>query len=473
MDGKASLATLARESAIYGGGMVLVRGLGFLLTPLFTRLLDANEFGTLDLLQTGALLSALLLSLRLESAVLRYHGEEDLKTLFSTYLIAQLAMGVAFLVITTVAIVPVARRWHAIGSPIALATASLSVVTGLLYGHALTLLRAEREVVRASSIIAAEAALNVGLSVALVAGAGWGIPGIFASRVLADGSLAAAVLVGRRRVYGWCFSWPVLLRMLRFSAPTIPDGLLSFAAAHVGKIVLLRHASLSEVGVLAVANRLSGPLNLAFQSFRQAWLPYAFSVAKQPEARKLYASVLTMYARLAGLLAFAMVLFAREIVLLFAGAAYFEARWLLGVVVATAVIGGLPYILNIGLLLAEKTRYYGIALLMSSTITIAASIVFVPQWGMLGAPIAGLLGAIVLAGAVLFLSQRIRPMPYDVTGLAVLGGVVVGLAVIGATEVVDWPLPVRLGILAVGVACVLRTGSLRDAMRALFVRRSA
>lgn len=470
MDARASLAPLARESAIYGIGMLLVRGLGFLLTPIFTRVLEPDQFGVLDLLQTAALLSSLVLSLRLESAVLRYYDEEDRHTLFSTYLITQTAVGATFLAISAGLIVPVARRWQAIDSPSVVVLVALSVVAGLFYGHALTLLRVERQAARVSAVIATETVLNVALSVALVAGAGWGLHGVFASRALADGLLAAVVLVQRRRVYGRRFSRPLLRRMLRFGTPTLPDGLLSFAAAHIGKVVLARQAPLADVGVLAVVNRLAGPLTLGFQSFRQAWLPYAFSVAKEPAAYQLYAKVLRAYARLSCLIAIALVLVGRELVLVFAGPAYLDARWLLGTVLASAVIGGLPYIFNIGLLLAEKTRYYGLAVLLSSLVTVAGSFAFIPLWGLAGAPVATLLGAITMAGAVLWFSQRIRPMPYDFASLAASVAVVIGLALIGATKFVDTPLPVRLAMLAVIAGFVVRRIPVRDVLQALLAR---
>lgn len=469
MDARVSLAPLARESAIYGVGMLLVRSLGFLLTPIFARVLAPDEFGALDLLQTGALLSSLVLSLRLESAALRYAYEEDRCTLFSTYLIAQTVLGMVFLAVSAGVIAPVARRWPAIESPSVVILVALSVVAGLFYGHALTLLRLERRAARVSAVIAAETVLNVVLVVALVAGAGWGLHGVFASRALADGLLAAAVLTHRREVYGCRFSWPVLRRMLRFGLPTLPDGLLSFIAAHVGKVVLARHAPIADVGVLAVAHRLAAPLHLGFQSFRQAWLPFAFSVSNTPEAELRYAKVLAVYARLACLVAVGLVLVGREAVLVFAGPAYLEARWLLGTVVATAVIGGLPYIFNIGLLLAERTGYYGVAVLLSSAVTVAGSLALVPRWGLAGAPAAALFGAIALAGAVLWFSQRLRPMPYDPFSLAGVGVVTIGLAVIGATEFVDWPLALRLVMFAVVVGYA-GAKIPRDVVRALIAR---
>jgi len=468
---KSSFGALVRESAIYGGGMVLVRGIGFLLTPLFTRLFDAAQFGTLDLLQTAALPASLMLSFRMESAALRYYGEEDRSALFSTYLIAQIVVGGAFLVGTWWILVPVFRYWTGFDDAVTTMMAGCSVVVGLLYAHVLTLLRAEREAARASLVIALETVLNVSLAIALVAGLRLQLAGVFASRVLADGVCTAIVLISRRHVYRLCFSWPIFLRMLRFGVPTLPEGLLSFVTAHIGKIILLRYASVADVGVLAVANKIAGPLKLAFQSFRQAWLPYAFSVSKNSDAHEVYAGVLRGYARLSAVIATAIVLFSREMVLVLAGAGYLEARWLVGWVVAAAVIGGLPYIVNIGLLLAEKTIYYTAAVFASAVATVIASATLISEWGLLGAVVAGLLGSFVFAGGVFYFSQRIRPMPYDLTEALFLSGAMIGLSGLGLTEIVDWPLPIRAGILLGVAALVMRGTPARDFVRGLLSRR--
>src|SRR5262249_58445535 len=102
------------------------------------------------------------------------------------------------------------------------------------------------------------------------------------------------------------------------------------------------------------------------------WFPYAFAVAGSDHADQLYARVLTGYARVTFVLCLGFVLFAREAVVVLAGAEYLDAAGLLGLIGGAAIIAGLPYVFNIGLLLQKRTGYYGIAVGLSSLVTIAA-----------------------------------------------------------------------------------------------------
>ena len=454
--GKNSLFALVSESAVYGIGMILGRGLGFFLTPILARSFNAREFGVLDLMQTGVLLCSMLLSFQMESALLRYYQEEpDKRLLVSTYLMTQLATGALFMMGVALVGVPLAGRYASLPGSMTMA-AAWSVVAGLIWTHAITLLRAERTAALAATMISLDTAVNIVVVLTLVVWLKWGITGYFAARAFSNMACSLTVLVLRRDLYRPRFSPSVLMRFLRFGLPLTPEGFVSFATSQVGKGFLLSYASLADVGLLAVTNRVATGIKLVLASLRQAWAPYAFSVANDANADEAYAAAFHGYARLAGFLMIAFVLLSREAVLILAGPQYLQARWLLGLVTAGAMIGGLPYLFNIGLLLGEKTVYYTVGVAASAVTVLLFSWLLIARFGLVGAPLSGLAGSLVLTGTVLYFAQKIRPVPYKMRVLWGFVGGVLAAAALGTTRLMDGPLMLRLLALTVAAVWMLR-----------------
>ena len=469
-----TLGALLRESAVYGMGMVLARALGFFLTPILARAFDAREFGILDLLQTGALLASTLLSFSMESALLRYYHETpDRAPLLSTYLLTQLGVGAVFVLAVAATGPGLVRHWGGPDAPGPVIAAGVSVVTGLVYTHALTMLRAERAAGEAATLIAIDTALNVGLVVAFLAG-GLGLTAVFLARATSDGLCAAGVIARHRARYRLTYSVPWLRRFLRFGLPLTPEGVLAFSASQVGKLFVLGYASVADVGLLAVANRIATALKLALGSLRQAWLPYAYSVAERSDSGDLYARAFRGYTRVALFLLVGFVLMSREIVLVLAGTEYLASRPLLGLIAAAAVVAGLPYIFNIGLLLEERTGYYTIGVVASAIVTVVAGWVLIGHLGVVGAPLSGVLGSLVMAACVLVFAQRVRPIPY---GRGRVGLFVAAVLAIGAAGVLDLSaalsLPVRVLLVLAAAWALLRAGLGVHLARRVLQRRPA
>jgi O-antigen/teichoic acid export membrane protein len=468
-----SLGALLRESAVYGLGMVMARALGFFLTPILARAFDAREFGVLDLLQTGALLSATVLSLSMESALLRYYHEtDDQPALLSTYLFTQLSVGVAFVLLMWGVGTTAVRVWSGLDAPALVMAAAGSVVAGLTYTHVLTLLRAQRVAGEAAGLIAINTALNFALVVALLAG-GSGLTGVFLARAASDTLCAAGVIVRYRASYRLTYSLPWLRRLLRFGLPLTPEGLLTFGASQVGKIFVLGYASVADVGLLAVANRIGVALKLVLGSLRQAWLPYAFSVAGRADAPDLYARAFLGYVRISLFLLAGFVLMAPEIILVLAGTDYTGSRPLLGLIAAGAVVAGLPYLFNIGLLLGERTGYYTLSVIASAVTTTVAAWLLIGRLGLVGAPLAGLAGSMVTTGSVLFFAQRVRPIPYGTWRVACFVLAALSIGALGTLDVGAIALPVRVVLVGLGAWAMLRGALSGDLVRRVLDRRPA
>src|SRR6185503_15994228 len=88
------------------------------------------------------------------------------------------------------------------------------------------------------------------------------------------------------------------------------------------RFALQHWRSLEEVGVYAVAVKFFAVVTLGVSAFQLAFGPFAFARAASPDAPRLYARVLALYAAVASFGALVCALWAPEIVGALAPAAY-------------------------------------------------------------------------------------------------------------------------------------------------------
>src|SRR5437899_12971221 len=89
---------LFKDSLIYGGTDFFSKGISALLFPIFTRLLNVEDFGLLSLITIIGTMGAMLIEFGINNAVqLLYYDKNwntDTKKLISTSFFLQLMIGV-------------------------------------------------------------------------------------------------------------------------------------------------------------------------------------------------------------------------------------------------------------------------------------------------------------------------------------------------------------------------------------------
>lgn len=466
-----SFLGLAKDIGIYGIGVFLSRALGLLLTPLLARTFTPEQFGLLDVLQTGGAFCAIFLSMQIESALLRYYGEgQDNSELLSTCICYQLAVTGLFLVAVSVVVQAVELPLALGPSPgLVMAVPALSVVSGLFYGHFLVLLRAQRKSRAASLAISANTVVAISTTLVAVLVLDMGIAGVFVAKVIADTVCAMSIFVPHRHLYKASFSMPLLRKLLGFCIPLTPDGILSFVSGHSAKGFIVAYSTILELGFLSVATKVVLVLGLALSSMRQAWLPYAYSVAGEANAPEIYSKVFATYVRISLAILCCFAFLAPELILIIAGPNYLPATSITGPLAAAAVLGGLPYVFNIGLLLKEKTKYYTVALVVSTAVILLSNSILIPKYGTMGAALCATVGAIALAVSVLYFAQRVYPIPYGTKRVALFVLSAIALGLVTTSNAVSWSLPIRI-IMAVALTAALIRPIVMMGLRQLLVK---
>ena len=99
-----------------------------------------------------------------------------------------------------------------------------------------------------------------------------------------------------------------------------------FALNVIDRLYLLRVESERAAGIYAVGIKLATAVILVVRGFQSAWPPLVYSVADDGEARRLYATVTTLYVIVVGSAVAALTLVGRWAVRLLAAPKFFEAH---------------------------------------------------------------------------------------------------------------------------------------------------
>jgi O-antigen/teichoic acid export membrane protein len=416
---------------IYGSGTLLNGVFNFVLIPLVTRYLLPAEYGVYALLEIALQFLLTIYGLGFNVSVLRaYSAARDLESktnLINNVLIFLISTSLVFsgAIITLAGLI---SKGVFSGVP-----ESFIVYTGFIvffesiWALFLTIFRAEQRPGKYIAASSFQAGLVAAITIVFVVGMGEKAEGIFKGRLIGDIIVCAVLLWDHRRKFSFDHSWNRIRNLLAYGLPILPVGLAIIWINLSGRYFLSLFSTLGEVGIYAIAQKLSGFTNLLLiQPFGTAWFPIMFDLEKRDDAPLIYARVITYYVLCAAIIFLVLTLFAPEIFLIFTSGSYQSGREVFPVLILGFLIYGLYYTLSIGIFLKSQNwimpYIYGAGII----INLLSNTILVRRYGAWGAALSMLLTFIVVSGCQGFIAQRYYPIPFefDRLGKILLVGVI-------------------------------------------------
>ena len=428
------LKRLLASSMAYQASSILAAALALFTLPLYTSALGTADYGYAETLLTFIILSSIVLRLGIAEAFVRFwFDDED----------AERRERLARTTVTVVAVSTTAAALAglAVAGPLSellLTTRDATLMAcGLLGLWAFTnlevayaLLRVEER--RAAFVRAslANVVLTVALTVVLVVVLDWG------ARWYVLGNYAASTVV---LVALWIDQGarirPIVPRglgpLVRFGAPTIPAEAAVFALNVVDRAYLLRVESPQAVGAYAAGVKLATAVILVVRGFQAAWPPLVYSVADDDQARRLYATVTTLYVLVVGLAVAALTLLGRWAVRLLLPPDFSSAHEALPWVALGWALYGLYLVFVTIAGRAKVTTRNAPAALIGLVVNVAVLVVAVPRVGIAGAGIALCAAYLAMLVTIHLLTRRLFPVPFEWWRMAAIAALLALLAVGG------------------------------------------
>jgi len=433
---------LARETMLYGLGVVLTRVISFLMLPIYTRYLTPADYGVLQLLQMTLDVTAILLSAGLTSGVLRFYlkadrEDERLAVVASAFflLLALNAIGTGALSLGAPWIAAAVLSGAGPEGPLLVRIVSVTFLLECWVAVPLLLLQARRQAGWYTAATLARISVQLGLNILLVVVLGFGVKGVLLGTLAANLLVGGALVVWMLRETGLRLRRSAVRDLRRFGVPYQIAMAGSFVLSFGDRAFLEHWQGLAAVGLYGLAYQFGLLLHgLGAGPFFRAWSPQRLGLADSPPAARdaSYNESLLALSLLVITLGVGLALFVRPALHVLSAPAFHPAAALVPLLLLSFVLQIWTDAVNLGIEVSEKTRYAGIAVWASVAAVLGLYLALVPGFGAMGAALARVVGMGLRLVLTYRFSQRLWPVGWRLApNLRVLGW---GAAAVVASE---------------------------------------
>lgn len=423
------LEKLAKQTAVYGVSTIVVRFLGYLLTPYYTRIFGTETYGVYTYAYALIPLAITLLSMGMESSYFRFSARAEetggdvraaKRRLFATTWGTTSLAAAVFLLAILLFRNPISR---AMGEAYAAHPQYVVLIAGIILFDIWSCIPFSRlrEQGRAGTFVGFKA---LSVSVNVVLAFAFGAAGLFATDFGVGWALVANAAASAVTWAALLFTTEgvvpridrkLLASILVYSMPLLIGGLAGTASEFIDRQLiasLVPEGALSQLGIYGAITKIAVVMMLFYQMYRLAAEPFFLSNFKKSDFVAMNAAALKYYVMASMMIFLAIVLF-RDLFALIVGRSFREGIFILPVVLGANVLTGVWLNLSFWYKREERTS---LAIVVTGT-GLAAILAFgvwlIPQWGYYGAAWARLASEAAMVAVSLWLNRRFFPTPYD------------------------------------------------------------
>jgi O-antigen/teichoic acid export membrane protein len=428
------LRRLATTGAAYTAASILSKVIAVALLPLYTRYLTPADYGAAEVMFAAIVSVSIVVRLGLIEALLRFYyadGEDPERVVASTFAgLFWFATIGALLALPFATPISEALLDRPATDLARISIGGLWVLT--MFEFLLTLFRLEERARAFFLTTIANVLTTIGVTVVLVVGAGEGARGLLLGSYATGAVTVLVLVILQRRRLSLRFDPGLLRRLLRFGLPTMPAEASLYLLNFVDRIIIVRTVGLAEAGLYSLAVKFAQGINVLVRGFQLAWPPLAYSIRDDGEARRAYATVVTLFVAGCAFVVTGMWLFSRWIVRALAAPRFFDSYEAIGLISTAVTLYALYMVLVVILGRTGRTEFNFPATFAALAANVALNLILVPPLGIVGAGLALVASYLVVLALMYWFTQRLFPVPYQWGRLARV--VLTAAALVGAGE---------------------------------------
>lgn len=418
------LRRLATTGAAYTAASILSKLVAVALLPLYTRYLSPGDYGAAEVLFSAVVAASIVIRFGLIEAILRFYYKDDedpdrvvAGTFAGLFWLSLLGVLVTLPFAGPISEALLLAEERPSLSPaeatdlVRIAVAGLWVLT--MWEFLLTLFRLEERARAFFLTTMLNVLASIALTVVLVVGFDEGARGLLLGSYATGAAFALGLAVLQWRRLSLRLDRPLLRRLFRFGLPTMPAEVSLYLLNFVDRLIIVRTVGLAEAGLYSLAVKFAQAVNVLVRGFQLAWPPLAYSIRDDEEARRTYATVVTLFTAGCAFVVTAMWLFSRWIVRALAAPDFFASYQAIGLITVGVTLYALYQVLIVILGRTGRTEFNFPAAIGALVANVALNLLLVPPLGIVGAGLA--LALSYLLGLVLMyaFTQRLFPVPYE------------------------------------------------------------
>lgn len=407
-----------KDSLLYTFANLFTRGIGFILLPIYTRLITKYEYGLFDYLTTLGLLLGVVVTLEVTQAIYRYmpeykDNEPKQVSIASTGLwfsvIMYVILGiVSFVFSESLADLLLDDVKH---SSLIKITIILFFTNAVLY-NLTSLMRASLLSKQVVLLSALNAIFVATFSLLFVVYFKLGITGLVLGQLIGCSvtSVLSYTVVKQWVKFTFCFI--TLKEMLTFSAPLIFSSVGVVLTMFVDRVMLKSILGAEQLASYAVAIKIASIVTLLMVGFQSALTPLIYANYKKSETPKKIAKLFHMYLIAAFISLLILGSLSTWLVTIVAGEQYAEGAIYVPPLICSALVSSM-YLFFPGLSIAKKTSLIAGVNIVVGILNVGLNYIFIPLYGALGAAFSTLFSVLLSFILNALFAQKLYKVPVN------------------------------------------------------------
>lgn len=451
---KSGSQSLGKHMISLGAGTILYMIVGFIGTPIITRLVDPTAYGRMSMLSVYSSFGMMLCGLGLDQTLVRFFYQSDelaykrklLKTCFKYSVIALITLIVICSIYLAVAVKYRFTYIQVDELPLML----LNVFSLLLSRYVMLTLRLTYKTKEYSLVNILHKVLYIFITVVLVIMLKRYHFACLAIATITSTLISAAIGVGiNSELWQSKGEYTALpydsMTLLKYGLPLMLSSGISVVFNALDKLALSKYCSLADVGVYASAMNIMAIFSIVKTTFTALWMPSAVEHYERDASNKLF------YQKGNAIISCVMIIFGagvvlcKDLIVLLLGSEYSGAAAIIPFLMFEPIMYTISESTATGIAISKKSGYQVIVSAGACILNLIGNVVLTPSLGGRGAALSTAIAYIMFFALRTGLANRVFFVEYHLTRFTLLVVMLFAFAFYGSLTVFSWKYLVFFG----------------------------
>lgn len=411
-----------KHSFVYSLGNLAVKVIGLILLPLYSEHITVAEYGIFAILETTGLFLMTIFSLNISNGMMRWWADSNDEYEKKSYVFTTFIVSLVAILLMNISLQPFSglfadvffnNRVFLIYFQILFVSVGLDILNKFMF----SLIRILEKSTLYIFVNSAKLVVILSLNIYFIVGLNMGVKGIILAQLIGHfiGFLLLIPLLFKNIVFKLQLN--VLGQMLAYSAPLAFTALSGVLFNMGDRYVLKFLTDDAKVGIYSLAYKIAGFLNFfVLQSFQMAFLPIAYKMYKEPNAKRFFSKVFTYLVMGLTFGALGLSLFSQEFVQLFTpnNHNYWEAAKYVSLISVTVVLLGIRYMFSLNFRFSKHTFFLAVYVSSFAAINILFNFFMIAKLDINGAILSSILVNIILNIIYYFSGKKLFYVNYEI-----------------------------------------------------------
>lgn len=410
------IKSLSKDTLTYGVSTMVSRFLNFILVPFYTNFISPADYGVIANIFAYIAILNVFFSIGMESGYFKFASTLEVGNKKQNFSHPFIAVFFNSLILSSVIFFfpgvfePVFQTGTQYLVLIQYTALILFFDAIALVPFAYLRLNNKAKIFAMFKII--NVVINVAMNLILIIGYNMGIEAILISNLVASFATVILLLPIIIKNLDFEFNRELLSELLRFSLPYIPAGISANIIQVINRPMLLYLTDDETTGIFTANYKLGIIMMLFVTIFDFAWRPFFLNHAKDPDAKRIFSKVMTLFVAIGCLVTLTTSVFLPEIIQIF-GESYRSGFYIVPVILLAYIFNGIYVNLMPGIYFEKKTKYLPLITGIAAVLNVGMNFLLIPIMGMMGAAIATLVSYISMAGGIYIVAQKYYRVDYE------------------------------------------------------------